>query len=148
MPAEGKGLCKGWRGNAHFLANEAKINTGGELLSIRMLAGMGSAERWWETMAFQVMCGIVKEGGEGEDNVGRAATKGDVLTMDPKDESGQRTAESLSYMMAVMVAMLRSVDLRVVTEKLVAVVETAAVCCPCSEQSVGAAQQPSPRWQT
>jgi hypothetical protein len=55
MPADGKGLCKGWRGSAHFLAKEAEINTGGELLSMSTFAQMGSAVRWCETAAPQVM---------------------------------------------------------------------------------------------
>jgi hypothetical protein len=77
---------------------------------------------------------------------GTAAMTGDWLTMEPNEESGESTPDSLPYMIAVMVAASRSVEPRVVTEEVVVLGATAAVRCPCAERSAGGAQHPSP-WQ-
>ena len=47
--------------------------------------------------------------------------------MDPNEKSGKRTAKSLLYMMAAMVAVLKLVEPRVVMEEAIMLVETAAV---------------------
>jgi hypothetical protein len=44
------------------------------------------------------------------------ATMEDMLTMEPKEESGDRMAESLSYMIVAIVVALKSVEPRVVTD--------------------------------